>query len=90
MQIHYYNTTSTEWEKAFWAVNETTPRTINASDQFGLDTVFNGLVNTNDLSLFGSGTYRVYAALRDPYWNILECDDSSKLEAAYEFTITFE
>ncbi len=90
MQIHYYNTTSTEWEGAFWAVNETTPRTINASDQLGLDTVFNGLVNTNDLSLFGSGTYRVYAAFRDPDGNVLVCDDETLLEAAYEFTITFE
>ena len=90
MQIHYYNTTSTAWEDAYYVVNETTPRTINASDQFGLDTLFNGIVNSSELSSYGNGTYRVYAAFRDPYWNVLECDDSTKLEATYEFTITFD
>jgi hypothetical protein len=45
-----------------------------------------GLVNTNDLS-HGSGTYRVYAAFRDPYGDVLVCDDGSLLEASYEFTV---
>jgi len=54
-----------------------------------LDTVFNGLINTNDLTQ-GSGTYRIYAAFRDPDENILKCDDETELVATYEFTITFE
>ena len=54
--------------------------------QLGLDTVFNGLVNTNDLS-HGNGAYCVYAAFRDPEGDVLICDDDSLFEASYEFTI---
>jgi len=91
MQVQYYNETAEEWVVADDTVNETNPRIINSSDQFGLDTVFNGEVNTNDLSEFGSGsgTYRVYAAFRDPDGNILKCDDETLLVATYEFNITF-
>jgi len=35
----------------------------------------------------GSGTYRVYAAFRDPDGDVLVCDDDSLLEATYEFTV---
>ena len=37
----------------------------------------------------GDGTYRVYAAFRDPYGNILVTDDQTELFATYEFTVTF-
>jgi len=46
-------------------------KTINSSGPpLALDQFFNGEVDTNDLS-YGNGTYRVYAAFRDPYGNIL-------------------
>ena len=69
----------------------------NLNEEFGddpdydfiyIDTIFNGLVNTNDLT-YGSGTYRVYAAFRDPDGNILQCDDDTYLVATWEFTVTF-
>ncbi len=78
-----------EWVVDQDAVNETKSRTINAGQQLGLDTIFNGLVNTNDLT-HGDGLYRVYAAFRDPDGDVLICDDDSLLEASYEFTVTFE
>jgi len=52
-----------------------------------LDTIFNGLVNTSNLSEFGDGTYRVYAAFRDPDGDVLVCDDETVLEAWYEFEV---
>jgi PKD repeat protein len=90
IQVQYYNTSNSTWVVANDTVNETTTRRINASDQLGLDTVFNPyMVNTSDLlSAFGNGTYRIYAAFRDPNGNVLLCDDSTKLEATWEFEIT--
>ena len=69
-------------------INDTTPRTILKGDVLGLDTVFNGLVDTGDLS-FGDGTYRVYAAFCDPYGNVLACDleASDYLDAWYKFEV---
>jgi hypothetical protein len=71
-------------------INETTQRTINSGEKLGLDTVFNGLVDTQDLSDYGNGTYRIYAAFRDSDGNVLVCDDETELVATHEFTITFE
>jgi hypothetical protein len=89
MQVQYYNTSLEAWVLANNTVNETSPRTINVSDQLGLDNIFNGKVSTNVLlSGFGSGTYRVYMAFRDPYGNVLVCDDDSLMEATYEFTLS--
>ena len=86
IQVQFNN--SGEWVLDDDTVNETTMRTIPVGGQLGLDTFFNGKVNTNDLS-HGSGTYRVYAAFRDPDGDVLVCDDDSLLEATYEFTVTF-
>jgi hypothetical protein len=90
VQVQFYNTTLETWVLANDTINETTMRTINSSDVLALDTIFNGLVNTSSdlLSSFGDGTYRVYAAFRDPEGDVLVCDDESLLEASYEFTIT--
>ncbi len=90
IQVQYYNSSSSNWVVADDTVNETSPRTINISEQLGLDTVFNGLVNTSNISGFGNGTYRIYAAFRDPNGNILIGDDEAELVATYEFTVTFE
>jgi YHS domain-containing protein len=94
IQVQYYNNSST-WIVVDNTINENTPRTVDYLDQQGqnvlaLDTIFNGLVNTANLSSYGNGTYRIYAAFRDPDGNILKCDDETELEAIYEFTITFE
>ena len=89
IQVQYFNETSEIWIVADDTINEATPRTINSSDQFGLDTVFNSLVNTQDLSGIGNGTYRIYAAFRDPDGDVLVCDDETELVATYEFEITF-
>ena len=89
MQVQFYNTSLEEWVVANDTVNETSLRTINSSEQLALDTIFNGLVNTSDLlSVFGSGTYRVYACFRDPDGNVLVCNDQSLMEATYEFTVS--
>jgi hypothetical protein len=84
MQVDYLE--GEEWVLDTVVVDETSTRTILVGGQLGLDTVFNGLVNTNDLN-HGGGTYRVYAAFRDAYGDVLVCDDDSLLEASYEFTV---
>ena len=86
MEVQYWNTSA--FIAPYVAVNDTTPRVINSSDELSLDLIFNGLVNTSDLTC-GNGTYRVYVAFRDPDGNILICDDETELVATYEFEITF-
>jgi PKD repeat protein len=88
IELQFYKNNS--WIFVDDMVNESTWRTINASEQFGLDTVFNGLLNTSMLTYFGNGTYLIYAAFRDPNGNILIGDDEAELIAIYEFTVTFE
>jgi len=83
MQVQYLD--GEEWKVDHNTVDETLPRTILVGNQLALDTIFNGLVNTNDLT-FGDGLYRVYVAFRDPSGDVLVCDDDSLLEACYEFT----
>jgi hypothetical protein len=96
IQVQYYNTTSENWTVANNTINETTIRSIDTDDPGGtgntlaLDTIFNGLVNTSNLSAYGNGTYRIYAAFRDPEGEVLVCDDDTELKATYEFTITFD
>jgi len=90
LQVHFYNETyiAPGWVVANDTINETSPRTISAMDQFGLDTVFNDLVNTSSLlSLYGRGLYRVYAAFRDPDGNILVTSDDKEMVCWYEFGI---
>jgi hypothetical protein len=84
MQVQYLE--GEEWKVDHNTVDETSPRVINVGNQLALDTIFNGLVNTNDLT-FGDGLYRVYAAFRDPDGDVLVCDDDTLLEASYEFTV---
>ena len=87
MQVQYYNTSFEDWVVADDTVNETNPRTINVSEQLALDLIFNGLVDDDDF-IFGSGTYRVYAALRDPDGNVLIDDNGVSMNASYEFGYT--
>ncbi len=87
MQVQYYNETTENWFVDNDTVNETTPRIINSSNQLGLDTIFNGQVRASDLT-HGTGTYRVYAAFRDPEGNILRTNDDADLEAWWQFSKT--
>jgi len=86
IQVLYYNETMELWEVDNNTINETSLRTINASSTLALDTIFNGNVGTNDL-VNGDGTYCVFAAFRDEYGDILECDDLSLLYAYCEFEV---
>jgi hypothetical protein len=89
IQVQFWNTTLEEWVLANDTINETTARVINSSEQFSLDTLFNGIVNTSYLNdSFGTGTYRVYACFRDPDGDVLICDDESLLEDSYQFTVS--
>jgi len=88
MQVQFFDGYN-NWVVAVNGPDETTPRTILIGEQFSLDTVFNGKINTAYLiDDFGTGLYRVYACFRDPDGNVLVCDDDSLLEAWYEFTVT--
>jgi PKD repeat protein len=87
MQVQYYNQTMESWIVDNDTVNETTPYIISSSSPLGLDTIFNGQVRASDLT-HGTGTYRVYAAFRDPEGNILNTSDQTKLEAWWQFSKT--
>jgi len=93
IQVQYYNTSNTTWVVVDDTINETTPRTLYGGSGesqdprvLALDTIFNGLVDTSDLTN-GDGTYRVYATFRDPDGDALVCDDETALEAWYEFEV---
>jgi len=90
IQIQFYDTgkgITPHWIVDNDTIDENTPRTINSSSQLALDIIFNGLVQAADLT-HGTGTYRVYAAFRDPEGNILRTDDDVDLEAWWEFSKT--
>ena len=88
MQIEFYNTTNSTWILDQEVVNETTTRTINTGSTLALDTIFNPHNVSTSSFTNGNGTYRVYAAFRDPDGDVLICDDESLLEANYQFTVS--
>ncbi|VVB59908.1 Uncharacterised protein [uncultured archaeon] len=87
IQLQYYNTSQTAWVVDFDAICDF--RVINTSETLGLDTVFNNLVNSDDLS-YGNGLYRVYAALVSPDGEVLVGDGGVRLEASYEFEVEYQ
>lgn len=87
IQIQFYNTSQGIWLVDNDTINETISRTITSGSQLGLDTIFNGLVRASDLT-YGAGTYRVYAAFRDPEGNILRTNDDVDLETWWQFSKT--
>jgi hypothetical protein len=88
MQVQYYNESLGAWVLANDTINETTPRTITAGQALALDTILNGKAKTSDLvSLYGNGTYRLYAAFRNQNGDVLLGANGSLLEATWEFTI---
>jgi hypothetical protein len=87
MQVQFFDGYN-NWVVAVNGSDETTLRTILVGEQFGLDTVFNGKIDTAYLiDDFGTGLYRVYVCFRDPDGNVLVCDDDSLMEATYEFNV---
>ncbi len=87
IQIQYYNISQGKWLVDNDTINETSTRTINTGKQLALDTIFNGKINASDLQ-HGTGTYRVYAAFRDPECNILKTNSGTELKAWWQFTKT--
>ncbi|MGF3555187.1 MAG: hypothetical protein ACQXXF_08005 [Thermoplasmatota archaeon] len=85
MEIQFND--SGEWVLDTEVVNESEARRIVVGGESGLDDAFNSMSVSTDSLSHGSGTYRVYAAFRDPDGNVLVCDDDSLLEAWYEFTV---
>jgi hypothetical protein len=88
MQVEYYNTTNSTWILEQEVLNETSARTINSGSTLALDTIFNPYNVSTSSFTNGDGTYRVYAAFRDPDYNVLVCDGESILEDSYQFTVT--
>ena len=89
MQIQFYDTVLEDWFLVIEPVNESSPRTISIGGKLGLDTIFNGRVETQVLlAERGNGTYRVYAFFRDPDGDVLICDDETLMSDSYEFTVT--
>jgi hypothetical protein len=90
IQVQFYETGkghAPRWVVDNDSINETTPRTIISGSQLGLDTVFNGKIRASNLQ-HGAGTYRVYAALRDPEGNILKTNSGTELKAWWQFSKT--
>jgi hypothetical protein len=87
IQIQFYNTSQGVWVVDNDTINETSPRTITSNSQLALDTIFNGLIHASDLT-HGAGTYRVYAAFRDPEGKILRTDDGTELVTWWQFSLT--
>ena len=88
MQVQYYNCSLQSWVVDHTVIEDTTSRMINNSEQLGLDILFNGLVNTWNLS-YGNGTYRVYTAFKDINGYVLQSDDDSYMETSYQFQVSF-
>ena len=87
IQVQFYSSSQGAWLIDRDIINETSSRTINASNQLALDTIFNGHVRASDLS-HGTGTYRVYAVFRDLYGNILKTSSGVELKAWWQFIKT--
>jgi PKD repeat protein len=87
IQVQFYDAQHSRWVVDKDTINETSTRTINSGTQLALDTIFNRHVRASDLT-HGTGTYRVYAAFRDPYGNILKTSSGVELKAWWQFTKT--
>ncbi len=88
MQVKYYNNSLQRWLIGQTVVDESSSRVINSGEQLALDTIFNGKLNSWNLS-YGNGTYRVYAAFCDSDGYVLRCDDGSYIEGFYGFQVNF-
>ncbi|MCX6672079.1 MAG: hypothetical protein NTX92_09195, partial [Euryarchaeota archaeon] len=88
IQVQFYNSTQGKWLVDNDTINETIARTITSGNQLALDKdIFNGQVQASDLT-HGTGTYRVYAAFRDPEGNVLRTNDGVELKAWWQFSKT--
>jgi len=88
IQVQYFDDSHLPagWVVDNETVNETSPRIILSGQQLALDTIFNGLINTNDLK-HGDGKYRIYAAFRDNRNSPLQLSSENSLTAYWEFDV---
>ncbi len=76
MQVHYWNISAGQWKNVNTTVNDTGPRHLAVNDIFDLKQAFADGGNWYTDS-YTNGTYRIYAALLDPYGIILRADNGS-------------
>ncbi|MCK4551087.1 MAG: hypothetical protein KAT91_03985, partial [Candidatus Aenigmarchaeota archaeon] len=72
-----------------WSVVDTVHnslKTIVLNSELTIYDIWNSIGWNTDKN--GPGLYRVYAALRDPFGNVLKNDNNENISAAYEFNIT--
>lgn len=85
MIIEYNN--SGTWEEVAEIINESTTRTIEDGTELKLDDIWNGNSTITNFTE-GTGHYRVYAAFRDPNYNVLLNDDATYMNNSYQFNYT--
>ena len=87
MKVQFYNSTAYSWVDDDIVVDDTAPRNLSVGSMIKLDSLFNGKWNTANAS-FGTGSYRVWAAVTDDSENVLKNFDGSDLMAYSNFTIS--
>ncbi|NOQ37727.1 hypothetical protein GQ472_02455, partial [archaeon] len=87
MKVQYYNETSSQWVDDDTVVDDEVTRNISAGELIKLDSLFNGKWDTTANATYGSGTYRVYAAVTDESDDVLKNVDGTWLNATFNFTI---
>jgi len=87
MKVQFYNSTTYSWVDDDIVVDDTAPRNLSVGSLIKLDSLFNGKWNTANAS-FGTGSYRVWAAVTDDSENVLKNFDGSDLMAYSNFTIS--
>ncbi|UCF13476.1 MAG: hypothetical protein JSW06_04255 [Thermoplasmatales archaeon] len=87
IQIRYYSECFNITAVDNTIIEETTPRTINATEQLALDTIMNGLVNSSNLT-YGNGTYHIFVSFTDPDGNVLVCNNNTPLSRKCSFNLS--
>jgi len=85
MRLDYNDSGS--WYTVEEVINETAPRTINASEYLKLDSIWNDHITVDNLTN-GSGMYRIYVAFRNSDWSVMQNEDSSYVEGYCTFNYT--
>ncbi len=87
IQVEFQDPRTGQWMLDTKAVDEQTPRLIQSGGLLALDSIFHGLVKTDDLR-HGNGQYRVYAAFCDQQGNVLIDSDQHHLVSAFVFSVS--
>lgn len=93
MDVHKKNDSSGNWTVLMDIICDTIPLNLSTTGDnstIAFDSMFNGIFNSSELWYYGNGTYRLYVAFMNPHDEVLVTDDSRKLEATYEFEVTFD